>query len=550
MTGHGILLNLLGGVALLLWATRMVKTGVLRAFGERFRRAVGHATAGPLRACLTGIAVSTAVQSSSATALIVVSFVERGLLALGPALAVMLGADIGSTLVVQALSFDLSALVPVLLIAGVALFMLSSAAAVQQAGRIVIGLALMILSLGMVVGASQTLRESPALALVLERLGDDPLLAVFVGALLAWLVHSSVAFVLLVISLAGAGLLGPVLAAALVLGANIGSGLIPIGLSLRAPVPARRVLFGNLAFRLLGVLAVLPFLDAVDDGLVRLEADPGRQAADLHTAFNLALALVLLPLTSVAARWLERLVSEDRVTVEPELQHLDEDLLDRPALALGSASRELMRLADLVEIMLRETILAFAEGGERRRLQIKDLDDTVDRLQEAIKLYLTRLTRHSLSDDDGRQAFDLILFTTNLEHIGDIIDKSLLELAAKKHRLQLRFSPEGWAEIRALHQRVVDQMRLAMTVFVTRDPKMARELIAEKDRIRSAERDATESHLRRLREGTVASLETSALHLDILRDLKRINAHIVSVAHPILEASGELRESRLLAAGE
>ena len=550
MTGHGILLNLLGGVALLLWATRMVKTGVLRAFGERFRRAIGHATAGLLRACLAGVAVSTAVQSSSATALLVVSFVERGLLALPPALAVMLGADIGSTLVVQALSLNLSALVPVLLIAGVALFMLSSAAAVQQAGRIVIGLALMILSLGMVVGASQTLRESPALALVLERLGDDPLLAVFVGALLAWLVHSSVAFVLLVISLAGAGLLGPVLAAALVLGANIGSGLIPIGLSLRAPVPARRVLFGNLAFRLLGVLAVLPFLDAVVDGLVRLEADPGRQAADLHTAFNLALALVFLPLTSVAARWLERLVPEDRVTVEPELQHLDEDLLDRPALALGSASRELMRLADLVEIMLRETILAFAEGGERRRLQIKDLDDTVDRLQEAIKLYLTRLTRHSLSDDDGRQAFDLILFTTNLEHIGDIIDKSLLELAAKKHRLQLRFSPEGWAEIRALHQRVVDQMRLAMTVFVTRDPKMARELIAEKDRIRSAERDATESHLRRLREGTVASLETSALHLDILRDLKRINAHIVSVAHPILEASGELRESRLLAAGE
>ena len=138
-----------------------------------------------------------------------VSFVERGLLALGPALAVMLGADIGSTLVVQALSFDLSALVPVLLIAGVALFMLSSAATVQQAGRIVIGLALMILSLGMVVGASQTLRDSPGLALVLERLGDDPLLAVFVGALLAWLVHSSVAFVLLVISLAGAGLSAP-----------------------------------------------------------------------------------------------------------------------------------------------------------------------------------------------------------------------------------------------------------------------------------------------------------------------------------------------------
>jgi phosphate:Na+ symporter len=241
----------------------------------------------------------------------------------------------------------------------------------------------------------------------------------------------------------------------------------------------------------------------------------------------------------------------DAAAREPAIEHLDEALLDRPALALGSASRELMRLADQVEIMLRETILAFEEGGERRRQPIKDLDDTVDRLQEAIKLYLTRLTRQPLSEEDSRQAFDLILFTTNLEHIGDIIDKSLLELAAKKHRLGLRFSPEGWAEITALHARVVDQMRLAMTVFVTRDLKMARELIAEKDRIRLAERDATENHLRRLRQGTLASLETSALHLDILRDLKRINAHIVSVAHPILETSGELRESRLrLAAGE
>ncbi len=551
MSGHLILVNLLGGVALLVWATRMVKTGVLRAFGERFRRLIAQATAGPIRACVTGVVVSTAVQSSSATALILVSFVERGLVALAPALAVMLGADIGSTLIVQALSFNLAALVPVLLVAGVALFMLSSSPTAQQAGRIVIGLALMILSLGMVVGASQPLRGSATLALVLERLADDPILGVVIGAGLAWLLHSSVAFVLLVISLAGAGVLGPAPAMALVLGANIGSGLIPIGLSMKAPAAARRVLLGNIAFRLVGTLAAFSLLDAAADGIARLEADPARQVADFHTAFNLALAIVFLPLTRIAAGLLERFVPEAQGVGEPEIEHLDDGLLDRPALALGSASRELMRLADQVEIMLRETILAFEDGGERRRQPIKALDDTVDRLQEAIKLYLTRLTRQPLSDDDGRQAFDLILFTTNLEHIGDIIDKSLLELAAKKHRLRLSFSPEGWAEIKALHRRVVDQMRLAMTVFVTRDLKMARELIAEKDRVRLAERDATKNHLRRLREGTVASLETSALHLDILRDLKRINAHIVSVAYPILEASGELRESRLrLAAGE
>ncbi|MDF3063066.1 MAG: Na/Pi cotransporter family protein [Microvirga sp.] len=550
MAGHTVLLNLLGGIALLLWATRMVRTGVLRALGERFRRALGQATANPISAFLTGVGIASAVQSSAATGLIVVSFAERGLITLAAALAVMLGADVGSTLVVQALSFNLSGLIPMLLIAGVAAFMAFENTTVQNAGRIVIGLALMILSLQMVVAASAELRGSAVLAMVLQRLGDDPILAVIVGAVLTWLFHSSVAMVLLVISLTSVAMIPPVLGMALVLGANVGSGLIPIGLSLKGPPAATRVLFGNFAFRLAGAIVALLLLSVFADRIAAIESDPARQIANFHTLFNLVLALVFLPLAGLAARLLERLIPEAKPAGEPTLAHLDESLLDRPGIALGSATREVMRLADMVEIMLRETILAFGPEGERRREAVKRLDDPVDRLQEEIKLYLTRLTRNPLSEEDSRRAFDLILFTTNLEHIGDIIDKSLLELAAKKLRLRLAFSPEGWTEIQELHARVVDQMRLAMTVFVTRDLKMARQLVLEKDNIRLAERGATESHLRRLREGTIASIETSALHLDILRDLKRINAHITSVAYPILEASGELRESRLRVAAE
>jgi phosphate:Na+ symporter len=550
LPGHTLLLNLLGGIALLLWATRMVRTGVLRAFGERFRRAIGRATANPLWACLTGIAVATAVQSSSATALIVVAFVERGLVTLAAALALMLGADVGSTLVVQALSFNLSGLVPLFLIAGVAAFMLSASTMVQQIGRIAIGLALMIVSLGMVVGSSEAFRQSPVLVLLFQRLADDPIMATIVGALLAWLSHSSVATILLIISLAGTGIAATPLAVALTVGANIGSGFIPLGLSLKGPVSSKRVLVGNLAFRVIGAVLVLAFLPLVVPAIEAIEADPARRVADFHTIFNLGLAALCLPLTGIAARLLEQVLPERADEAQPVIAHLDDTLLDRPQLALGAATREVMRLADMVEIMVREVILTFGPGGEKRRQGIKALDDGIDRLQEEIKLYLTRLTRQPLSEEDSRRAFDLILFTTNLEHIGDIIDKSLLELAAKKQRLNVAFSPEGWAEIAGMHARVVDQMRLAMTVFVTNDARMAREIVLEKDSIRAAERDATENHLRRLREGTVASLETSALHLDILRDLKRINSHITSVAYPILEAAGELRESRLrVAAG-
>jgi phosphate:Na+ symporter len=526
----------------------MVRKAVMRAFGARLRHAIGRATAGRLRACVTGIGVSTALQSSSATGLLVVTFAERGLIALAPALAVMLGADIGSTLVVQALSHKATApLVPVLLIAGAGLASAARTNIWQQIGRIVIGLALMILSLGLIVGASQPLRDHEVFALVLDRLAGDPALALGMGALFTWLAHSSVAVVLLVMSLAGAGLVELPLALALVLGANVGSGLIPLGLALRSHAAAKRVLFGNLLFRAVGAGLGLAAIASGADFLPWLGLDPARQIANAHSGFNVVLALVFLPAIDLVARLLLMLVRDADNTSEKRVNHLDENVLDRPAVALANATRAVMRLADTVELMLQETILTFRDGDESRRVEISRLDDEVDRLQEEIKLYLTRLTRQALGEEETRRCFDLILFTTNLEHVGDIIDRGLLGLAAKRQRNGVSFSEAGWDEIAALHRRVVEQMRLAVTVFVSRDLALARELVAEKDRIREAEKAAAESHFQRLRDGKIASIETSALHLDILRDLKRVAAHLTTVAHPILEAHGALRTSRLVA---
>lgn len=546
-SGSTLLLNLLGGIALLLWSTRLVKTGVLRAFGDRLRGLLQRATSNRVAACGLGALVATALQSSTATALLLVSFTARGLIALGPALAVMLGADIGSTFVVQLLSFDLKAFVPALLIVGVLAFMIPEDATVRQTGRIIIGLAMMILSLGMIVGASAAIRENATLAFVLSRLGDEPLIAALVAGLLTWLMHSSVATVLLVMSLAGAGVVSLPLALALTIGANIGGGLIPLALGWREPQAARRLLVGNLGFRLAGAIVALLALPFFHGHSVAFGLSPERSVAIAHTLFNLALAIVFLPFVENIGRLLARFVPDDPAHDQGVSRplHLDESLLDQPALALGAAQREVMRVAERVEAMLADTIHAFSDHDGKRLMAIRKTDDEVDTLQEAIKLYLTRLTRQSLSDTDARRAYDLILFTTNLEHVGDIIDKNLMELARKKQRNAVNFSAEGWAELTDFHARILRQMKLAMTVFMTRDVEMARELVSEKDNIRQAERRATEQHLARLRDGTPASIETSALHLDMLRDMKRINAHIVSVAHPILEALGEIRRSRL-----
>jgi phosphate:Na+ symporter len=318
-----------------------------------------------------------------------------------------------------------------------------------------------------------------------------------------------------------------------------------LGTASSAP-EARRVPLANLIFRLAGVIAVLPFLERVGPYIAMVEAEPWRQIANFHTAFNLVIAVVFLPLVGPVARLCTRILPEAERGVDPgKPRYLDSAALESPAVAIANAARETLRMGDIIEKMLRQSLEVFRNDDRKLLREVEELDDGVDRLHEAIKLYLTEVSRDTLDKEDQRRSIDVITFTTNLEHIGDIIDKNLMELAAKKIKNRLRFSDEGFAEICNMHQRVQNNLELALNVFVSGDAKIARRLLEEKVTFRELERSASEGHFARLRSGKLESIETSSLHLDILRDLKRINSHLTSVAYPILDAAGELRQSRL-----
>ena len=547
MLGHEVLLNIAGAVALLLWATRMVRTGVMRAYGSRLRHALSRSIRNRFSAFVVGLGITSLLQSSTATALMAVSFGGRGLIGIAPGLAIMLGADVGSTLVVQVLSFNISWLSPAFILIGVYSFLVGRSAQWRHIGRALIGLGLMLLALTLAIGASQPLRDSAALQYVLQPLSQDPILAVLLAAGITWLAHSSVAIVLLIMSLTLAGVVPLGLAFALVLGANVGSGLIPLALSFSSGAVARRIPLGNLLFRVLGAALVLPFLGSIEPLIAQLGADAGRQVANFHTVFNLAMVAVFLPLTDLMARLVGRILPErpgaEGGPVRPK--YLDPDAIATPSVALACATREVLRMADTVETMLRDAIRVFRDDDTELRGKLSDMDDEVDQLHEAIKLYLTDVSRNALSDEDSRRCIDLITFTTNLEHIGDIVDNNLLDLAQKKIRNKLTFSKEGWQDLTAMHEHVLHHMQLAMSVFVSGDLESARQLIKDKEVFREMEIQGSQKHLARLRSGQIESIETSALHLDILRDLKRVNSHLSSVAYPILDASGELRASRL-----
>ncbi len=540
--GSIVLLDLMGGVALLLWGLHMVLTGVLRAFGPDLRRFLGTALGNRFTAFGAGLALTALLQSSTATGLMTTSLTADGVVSLVPALAIMLGANVGTTLIVQVLSFNISAFAPVLFLIGFITFRVGGGSLARALGRIAIGLGLTLLSLHILLTTLAPAEQAPTVRALLHAATNDPVLCIVIAAALTWAAHSSVAVVLLVMSLAYSHFVAPAAALALVLGANLGSAINPLleG-GIHGDPATRRLPAGNMLNRVVGILLALPFLQPLAHELTALQPDAAKMAAEFHMLFNVALAVLFIaPLDGVA--WLlTRMLPERKGPTDPSVpRYLDESALDTPPLALANAARETLRMGDTLEAMLRDVMTALMTNERKLVSEVSRMDNIVDRLTEAIKLYIAGLTRGSLDEREGRRAMEIVTFAINLEHIGDIIDKNLCELAAKKIKRRYQFSAEGAAELSAFHKRIVENLQAAFGVFMTGDVEGARRLLREKAELRKAELDAADRHFERLREGRPESLETTSLHLDILSDLKRIHSHICSVAYPVLEAAGEL----------
>jgi phosphate:Na+ symporter len=539
--GTMVLLDLMGGVALLLWGLHMVHSGVLRAFGPDLRHLLSKALNNRFAAFAAGLGLTALLQSSTATGLMTSSFAAEGLVGLVPALAIMLGANVGTTLIVQLLSFNIAAVAPVLFVVGLVAFRSGARTRIKDLGRVAIGFGLMLLALHILLDSLAPAENAPAVRTLLDAITGDPVLCIVIAAGLTWAAHSSVATVLLIMSLAYSQFVTPAAALALVLGANLGSAINPVFEGGRRDDPASyRLPVGNLINRLIGVALVAPFLDPLVEISRNIQPDMAKLPAEFHIAFNVAMAIVFIGLLDPLAWLLEKIFpARKQVADTSKPRYLDDSALDTPSLALADAARETLRMGDLIEVMLRQVMAALMTNDRALAAEVSRMDNAVDKLDEAIKLYVTRLTRGSLDEREGRRATEIISFSINLEHVGDIIDKNLSELATKKIKRKLQFSNEGAAELAAFHKRILDSLRIAFGVFMSGDVNDAHKLIAEKTQLRNAELAAAESHLERLREGRPETLETTSLHLDVLRDLKRIHSHICSVAYPVLAAAGE-----------
>ncbi|MDX0129364.1 Na/Pi cotransporter family protein [Sinorhizobium meliloti] len=536
-------INVFGAVALLLYGLAQVKDGMSRAWGARLRTGLAAGTRGGLRSFAAGFVATVALQSSTATALMVASFVEKELIAPAMAQVVLLGANVGTAATAWIVALGLGWLSPLLILAGVALGRTRSSAR-SGAGSAVVGIGLMLLSLHLLANATDPLLQSPALGAFLAMLDNAWPVALFFAAALAVLASSSLAIVVLILSLASAGGISTSLVVVLVLGANLGGAVPPVLATLGASADARRVTIGNLIVRAIGCVIALPLAGYCAEFMELARLSPQKLAVDAHLLFNLAVAMIAFPVSPLLYRLTASLIPQETESdIGP--RYLDMEALARPVAALAGAGREVMAAGDLIEGMLVRALDALKGNDLSMLADISMLEGRVDRIQHEIKLYVSRVGKDDMTEDDHRRARHIVDYAINLEHIGDIIEKGLHPEIAKKISRGLRFSEDGQGELVRLFAITLDNMRMAQAVFATGDAELARRLVEVKEEVRRLEKQSAECHLQRLREGRLDSMQTSSLHLDMLRDLKRINAHVASVAHPILDDSGLLIESRI-----
>ena len=543
MTGTVLLLDLAGWVALLLWGIHMIRTGIQRAYGPDLRRWLGSNLNHPIKALFAGLGVTLLLQSSTATGLMATAFAAGGLVELVPALAVMLGANVGTALIVKALSFDTAKAAPVLVLLGAVTFRRAGGAKGRALGRVAIGLGLVLISLHQLVATIAPYGNAPGTQAVLGILVADPVIALLVAAFLAWAAHSSVAVVLLVAAFAQQGVVSLDAALALVLGANLGSALNPL-IASREPA-GRRVALGNVLVRLVGCVVALPLIGTIRPGLEWLAGAPWGAVADFHLLFNAVLAVVALPLLGLLVRLLRRLLPEHAASgVEPALR-LDEGLLEMPSVALGLASRHALRMADILDGMLREAVLLLREGtGDPERVKLAEQE--LERRGGEVQVFLAGFDADALAEAEERRLASLVSFTIQIGHAADVLARNVVGQVGRRRKLGAGRASAASIDLAGLLERLSANLRTAASLLVTEDEVAARRLADEKSGFRDVEERRIEAHVALLRGDPAHDATLWAIDLDLVRDLKRINDHLVaSAAYPILRNSGALLDSRL-----
>ncbi len=516
-------LSLLGGSALLIYCIEELSKSLQYLAGSQFRGWINSFAKNRVAAIFLGVLLSMLLSSSGAVTVMLVGLASARLLTLEQVFAVTLGASIGSTFIVHLFAFQTAQYGLLLIAIGVFVEAFSSSEKIARVARGVFFLGLMFYSMNLVVQAGSKMEHDELFRYTVEYFRDRPLVSLAIATFLTALIHSSAATIVFVMSMMVARN-GTVLEAIpWVLGANLGTTTTAFFAVHRSGTLGKQAALGNLLCKLIGVILCYPVMDQLADLSSRMALDVGRQIAYAHTLFNLGVAAIFFPFISIGVRVVKDLVSGDQREGPFVFQYLDTRTLASPELALAQAQREILRLSDTVEQMVKRSITLFHKGNFRDIETVRSMDQIADFLNKGIKLYLTRLSQKEMTPEQVQKEFEFLLRTNDLENIGDIVDKNIIELVRKSMKKGSAFSKEGWAEIATFHEKVVECLNLSTAYFNTRDRTLYAKLSVLHQQIEDLTLDLTEQHMQRLHRGVKETLDTTSVHLDLLGNLQRIS---------------------------
>ena len=530
-----IFISLFGGMLLLLYGIKLLNDGLQNAVGPKIRSLLRSLTSNRLAAVGGGAFITGLIQSSSATSVMLVGFVSAGLMSFHQTLAVILGADIGATLTVQLIAFHVYDYAVLLVGIGLSFTLFAKKMLFKNIGQGVLGFGFVFLSIKIMIEAMTPLQGNELFRQVFITLTDTPLIGIVLSAGITALIHSSAATMGIALVLATSGLIPLPAAIYIILGANIGTCATAFLASLRSPVEARRVAWAHLLFKVFGVLLFLPLLSPFAQLVTATTPDLTRQIANANTLFNVIMAVVFLPFIGPFSRLVTKLVPEEEEEKKVGPRYLDEHVLGTPALALGQASREALRVSDIVREMLVDAIPVFQTDDPASIAAIKNKDNLIDLLDRHIRLYITRLSSSPITETQSRRSMAVLEISRNLENIGDIIDRNIMPLAMKRISKGITFSREGLDEIILFHKKVIENFDTAISAFAGNDRVLADQVLRNKEELGMMERELVQAHLDRLRKGFRESIETSHIHLDLIGNLARINSLITHIIYPIID---------------
>lgn len=530
-----IFIGLFGGMLLLLYGIKLLNDGLQNAAGPKIRSLLRSLTSNRLAAVGGGAFITGLIQSSSATSVMLVGFVSAGLMSFHQTLAVILGADIGATLTVQLIAFHVYDYAVLLVGIGLSFTLFAKRMLFKNIGQGVLGFGFVFLSIKIMIEAMTPLQGNELFRQVFIALTDTPLIAIVLSAGITALIHSSAATMGIALVLASSGLIPLPAAIYIILGANIGTCATAFFASLRSPVEARRVAWAHLLFKVFGVLLFLPLLIPFAHLVAATTPDLTRQIANANTLFNVIMAVVFLPFIGPFSKLVMKLVPEEEEEKKVGPIYLDEHVLGTPALALGQASREALRVSDIVREMLVDAIPVFQSDDPAFIAAIKNKDNLIDLLDRHIRLYITRLSSSPITETQSRRSMAVLEISRNLENIGDIIDRNIMPLAMKRISKGILFSREGLDEIILFHKKVIENFDTAISAFAGNDRVLADQVLRNKEELGMMERELVQAHLDRLRKGFRESIETSHIHLDLIGNLARINSLITHIIYPIID---------------